>query len=557
VKKISDPQYIANAICLPCKGAEDGILFPNAEGGVFDRKRKPVKHGFLHREYRQNPQIRNHKWIQSTGQDIKLHEVIIPGKIGQTKDKLAGTYIFAGYLFTHFGHFLLESLANLWFIKEHPDLPIVWLGAHNQSDLNGTARQFLALYEIENPVHILTEQTEVETLIVPEPGYRTHTHFTKKQVKALQVDKAPAATKGKKVWLSRSALKGAQVLNEPILEKFLSRQGWTIFHPEQHPIKAQIDMLKDAERIAGIDGSAFHLLMTLADYKGEVTLFLRRQMLEFDFVLIGETLGLPQKYFTPIGMVWSSQTKHWQQSCFYLHLTEVLNKLNETRSSHKPSAPRKRLANIVQALTRHFNLHTIIELWAHQDTIALATEGRRTLTASETLDFDTNSLPEKTGYLDITADQLFTTEILKSTPGLICFRHNADEQTLIRAFTGSMRVANEKTIWLIEYDEQPTALGTEENALDTEKTLKQRASANHKLLHFIDNFFPTYSIRLLKGSQVALVWLEPRDGFTSKLTKFTEFEKLGGFSQYSPISLSQAATDFKQVQEDRLADTNS
>ena len=33
---------------------------------------------------------------------------------------------FAGYLFPHFGHFLLESLSRLWITRQYPELPVVW-----------------------------------------------------------------------------------------------------------------------------------------------------------------------------------------------------------------------------------------------------------------------------------------------------------------------------------------------------------------------------------------------------------------------------------------------
>lgn len=33
--------------------------------------------------------------------------------------------IYAGVLYFHYGHFLLESSARLWYAVEHPDLPII------------------------------------------------------------------------------------------------------------------------------------------------------------------------------------------------------------------------------------------------------------------------------------------------------------------------------------------------------------------------------------------------------------------------------------------------
>ena len=38
--------------------------------------------------------------------------------------------IYAGTLYFHFGHFLLESLARAWYAHRYPDVPFVWAGQH-------------------------------------------------------------------------------------------------------------------------------------------------------------------------------------------------------------------------------------------------------------------------------------------------------------------------------------------------------------------------------------------------------------------------------------------
>ena len=46
----------------------------------------------------------------------------------QVTDSDAPEAIYAGTLYYHFGHFLLESLARAWYANQHPDLPFVWAG---------------------------------------------------------------------------------------------------------------------------------------------------------------------------------------------------------------------------------------------------------------------------------------------------------------------------------------------------------------------------------------------------------------------------------------------
>ncbi len=540
---MSEPKTYKNAICLPCTGCEDKPLYPNAKGGVFDSNRSPIPHAFLRREYRRDIEYIDGKWDRRTGQTIKHHPLIVPGDIKETKKRLEGRYIFAGYLFPHYGHFLLESLANLWFFKQHPETPIIWLGVHNQPALNRMNESFIELYGITNPIHILTEQTVVEELIVPEPGYLIHTRYTNEQVQALKLVDAPDVQKGKKIWLSRSKLSEGLILNEGQLEIILEKNGWMIYHPEEYPIPDQVDMLKDAEVIAGIEGSAFHQLMLFPDYKGKVIIFARRAKIEFDFVHIAETLGLDQTIFYPPAVIWSHGLMHWAYNRFWLRLTPILDALGETRGTKKPALPKNNLPRLVSSLTDYFKHRLVLELWGKETTIAPAVKGGRTLCVSPDITFDTHTLPENTDYLDITADQLFTGQVLKAAPDLYCFRHRSDEQTLIRAFNNSLHLAKSTTMWLIEYDASeretmPEATLTEEERNNT---------ANKKLVQYIASCHPMLTIIRLRGSNAALVWQQPRQMMAPSLSTFNQLSDLKEFDQCPVLSLSAAAQAFNKT----------
>jgi hypothetical protein len=45
-------------------------------------------------------------------------------------DSDAPEAIYAGTLYFHFGHFLLESLARAWYAHRYPDVPFVWRGTY-------------------------------------------------------------------------------------------------------------------------------------------------------------------------------------------------------------------------------------------------------------------------------------------------------------------------------------------------------------------------------------------------------------------------------------------
>lgn len=509
-----------NAIILPVRGTEGGKpLFPNAKGGVFNSNKQPIKDGFLRREYRQNVSFIDGKWDRSTGQTLKHHPLILPGEIGETKEFLEGTHIFAGYLFPHYGHFLLESLANLWFFKKHPDVPIIWLGVHNQPDFNSVNKQFIELFDIKNPIHILTEQTEVEELLVPSPGYLIHTRYEPEQVEALKLVEAPEPTPGKKIWLSRSNVGRGCALNEPILERVLEQNGWIVYFPEKHSIREQLDMLKDAEVVAGLEGSAFHTFVLIPDFKGKLHIFGRRRNVEFDFIFIAETLGLDQEVHKVPSRLWTHGLRHWESNLLWMKIAPILEVFDIPRSLHPVKDPAGNIALVTSRIMDAMKLMSVVEFWAQKDTILANNTAMATgIAVSEKLDFDVFGLPDNAEHLDLTPDQFITCHILTKTPDIYCFRHHDNELDLVRAFNSSMMLSSTRSIWIIEYyaDERPMV---ESNHVPPEARV---ASANALLLQYIDSCCPMMSIARLRGSNLAIAWRQPKQMHTPSLAALSD-----------------------------------
>jgi len=535
------PETYENAILLPCKGCEDKALYPNAKGGVFDNQHQPIADAFLRREYRKDIRFKGQKWDRTSGQEVKHHPLILADTIGKSTKKLAGEYIFAGYLFPHFGHFLLESLANLWHIKKHPQTPIIWLGVHNQPELDAMAESFLELYNLTNPIHILTEQTEVERLIVPEPGYLIHTRYTDEQTKALKLVDCTEPQIGKKVWLSRSRLNKGAILNEHLLEDIIAKQGWTIYHPEEHSILDQVEMLKNAETIAGVEGSAFHLLLLFPDYKGEAIIFARRQRIEFDFVHIAETLGINQSVYYPPSINWSHDLKHWEYNRFWPRLKPILDILNVKRNPNKPAPTADNLGKIYSAIIQHFQFKLSVELWSQATTININAVDCHNLIVSNQIDFNPEELPKNVDHLDISTDMFFTSQMLQKHPDLYCFRLYHDELTLIRAFNSSLTNAKAGTIWLFEYAATEREIAPE-NRISAEL---KHPSANSALLQYIADCHPMITIYRLRGSNVAIAWQQPQIMIPQASGTLKEINTSQLFDQTPIVSLNKAATKYK------------
>jgi capsular polysaccharide biosynthesis protein len=176
--------------------------------------------------------------------------------------------IYAGPLLNHFGHFLLEGLARIWFARRHPEIPIVWsCPSAEQLDPSRPAmtkwqNEILALLGVNNPRILVQSPARFKSLHIPEVGYVIQDYFHPEHMGALAV--TPHTPKrGHNVWLSRSKLNQFQNLSIAGFEQSLVHLGWTIIYPETLAIAEQMSHLASAERVAGEEGSALHSLIFL------------------------------------------------------------------------------------------------------------------------------------------------------------------------------------------------------------------------------------------------------------------------------------------------------
>lgn len=208
--------------------------------------------------------------------------------------------IYGGYLFGHYGHFVLESLSRLWAIQSLGKYPIVFASRINS--LRSWQREIFNILGVENVI-IIKKPTCFDELIVPSPGFQMADFFTSKHARYLEKQECKV-TKRKKLWLSRSSFRKkihhADIVNESDIEHHLSNKGWEIIHPQNYDISEQLLILSEANSIAGIAGSAFHTLLFLKDYQGKVDIINRPGWHQTNspiktYTMIAETKKLKQQ----------------------------------------------------------------------------------------------------------------------------------------------------------------------------------------------------------------------------------------------------------------------
>ncbi len=200
--------------------------------------------------------------------------------------EFAGTHLFAGVLFGHFGHFLVESTCRLWACES--------LGAkidsiiytpkvqRNTAHIAGIYQKYLALLDIHIPITQAETPLLVENLYVPQQGFgmfqmvggtASYRHFMRNRAGKSIKAEGPA-----KLYISRSNLPPQRggILGEKRLEELLAAQGYQAFHPQSHSFAEQFARYKAATHIIALDGSPLHMAALVVDPTAKVAVIARR-----------------------------------------------------------------------------------------------------------------------------------------------------------------------------------------------------------------------------------------------------------------------------------------
>lgn len=202
------------------------------------------------------------------------------------KQRLAGTWLWAGSLFNHFGHFLVEGMSRLW--AADPGGPcldgILYIPKRVRQApvLNSFQRDILDAWGLEMPVRIAREPTSVERLIVPRQGFGLGSLIsgTPEMREAVRSRFAKDIEPGgpDRLYVSRSRLDPALggIIGEDLIEAGLAANGYEIFHPQDHGISIQLARYKAASQIIICDGSAGHLFAYVGTKQQSVAYLPRR-----------------------------------------------------------------------------------------------------------------------------------------------------------------------------------------------------------------------------------------------------------------------------------------
>lgn len=232
---------------------------------------------------------------------IRIRSPIISGPIVP----LPGEAVYGGVIQYHFGHFLLETVARLWWVLETGfDGPILFqreLDLHREPDF---VVDFFRATGLGNQIRYVDAPIRCERLIIPDHSFETRGYAYAEFLKIFEplISRASVpADPPRRIFLSRANLMvngrpAPGIPGQGRLEHLFKSQGYTIVHPEKKPLLEQISLIRGASHIAGIIGSAFHLLIFAQPGK-HVTYVCPKARFSLNYPLVDKLIGNQAAYY--------------------------------------------------------------------------------------------------------------------------------------------------------------------------------------------------------------------------------------------------------------------
>ena len=240
-------EVIKNGIVLPFK-AQETQSFTSFNAGIVDENFNHVPLGY-HIRYMGNTCTSIYKFNKE--------EV-------EVRNKKA---IFLGYYFNHFGHSLIESLTRVWYcidnINHDYDYVFIPIGGYVSDEMFNPFMEQLELFGFnKNQIKFINKITQYKEIVIPEQSWGLDAKYHQKQIDVFnKIALNVKMGKFKKVYFSRTKLTLNNLFGEEIFEEIFKNNGYEIIYPETLNIKEQISIIKGAEIIAGVNGSALHTLV--------------------------------------------------------------------------------------------------------------------------------------------------------------------------------------------------------------------------------------------------------------------------------------------------------
>lgn len=195
------------------------------------------------------------------------------------------TVVYCGYFCRHWGHFLIESIARLWYaLKEEAqniDYFVFIVEEEQEVVFKKNYKEFLELLGIFSRVKIINKPSRFERVIVPELAYKRTIEYSTWYNKIFDavISNLPECTglePASRIYFTRSGLTkaGCNEFGHKYLEQFFSKNGYKVLMPERLTLHEMIWYIQHADVCAWPSGTPPHNMLFAKE--GQKTLILEK-----------------------------------------------------------------------------------------------------------------------------------------------------------------------------------------------------------------------------------------------------------------------------------------
>ena len=246
---------VLNGIVHPLELSETKSIEVNQYGGVTDENLNFIDQSLTKRIDPLDQSYVNHDWYVGANRNRTFNEI----------DYVDEDVVFIGALSNHYGHFILEGLARLWFYLDAENLRMkcVYI-SESERDL---FVETLGMLKIRSQkMQRIESPTRFRKVLIPEPSIRLSDYYHKKYNETVSRirDSVPPGN-FEKIYFSKEGISNNRAIGEIIIQNIFASNGYHIFHPETLSMQEKISVLRGAKVFVASSGTNVHNSVFLED----------------------------------------------------------------------------------------------------------------------------------------------------------------------------------------------------------------------------------------------------------------------------------------------------
>ena len=251
---------VSNGIVHPLPTLREGSN--DTSGGVTDVNSKFIQLSSTTRVSPPNFSCNINDWYYGASQDFQLEEA----------DYVDEDVVFLGALSAHYGHFIIEGLARLWFFLDAKNLR--YKGVYISDSRNNKFIDCFKFFGIKDQNFLeITKPTRFRSVIVPEQSIRLHDFYHLKYKQTIdKIKEKVVAAQYSKVFFSKAMSFNGRAIGELQFQDIFEKNGFAIFHPEKMSMYEVISVLKGCDEFVATSGTSAHNSIFMTDGKAIICL---------------------------------------------------------------------------------------------------------------------------------------------------------------------------------------------------------------------------------------------------------------------------------------------